>query len=101
MLAHRKQTPLRWKNLKFPGASVTLLTMQPGSESSAGLAFGRFCIFPHRRELLADGRTLKVGGRAFDVLMTLIEAHGAVVDKHALMARVWPRRNIEENALQS
>src|SRR4051794_24967535 len=101
MLARQTQTRHSWKNLKFPGASVTLLAMQPGSESSAGLAFRRFLVFPHRRELLADGHALKIGGRAFDVLLALIEARGAVVDKDALMTRVWPGRTVEENALQS
>ena len=70
------------------------------SELSAGIAFGRFRLLPHRRELLADGQPIKLGGRAYDVLMALIEAHGAVVSKEALMARVWPDRIVEENALQ-
>jgi hypothetical protein len=30
----------------------------------------------HRRELLADGLPIKLGGRAFDVLMAQIEARG-------------------------
>jgi DNA-binding winged helix-turn-helix (wHTH) protein len=51
---------------------------------------GRFSVLPHRRELLADGRPVKLGGRAFDVLMALIEARGAVVSKDALMNRVGP-----------
>jgi DNA-binding winged helix-turn-helix (wHTH) protein len=41
----------------------------------------------------------KFGGRAFDVLMALIQARGAVVSKEALMARVWPGRITEENSL--
>ena len=56
-------------------------------------------MLPDRREVLADGRPIKLGGRAFDVLMALIEARGAVVSKDALMARVWPGRIIEENNL--
>ncbi|TPN20817.1 hypothetical protein FKO01_31900 [Mesorhizobium sp. B2-3-3] len=60
---------MTWKNLKFPGTSATVPSMQPGSETSAGLAFGRFLVFLHRRELLADGHALKIGGRAFDVLL--------------------------------
>src|ERR1700739_1987920 len=74
--------------------------MDAASEESAGIAFGRFLLLPHRRELLADGRPVKLGGRAFDVLMALIEARGAVVSKSALMARVWPYRIVEENNLQ-
>jgi predicted ATPase/DNA-binding winged helix-turn-helix (wHTH) protein len=74
--------------------------MSSASDPTPGLTFGRFLLMPHRRELLADGRPVKLGGRAFDVLMALIEAHGAVVSKKALMARVWPDRIVEENNLQ-
>src|SRR5271154_442750 len=62
--------------------------------------FGRFRVVPHRRELLADGRPIKLGGRDFDVLMALIEASGTVVSKDQLMSRVWPGRIVEENTLQ-
>ncbi len=75
--------------------------MDPASENTASVTFGRFRVLPHRRELLADGRPIKLGGRAFDVLMALVEAPGAVVDKDALMQRVWPDRIVEENALQA
>src|SRR6516162_8747503 len=75
--------------------------MDRSSEPLAGVAFGRFRVLPHRRELLADGRPIKLGGRAFDVLMALIEARGAVVAKDALMTRVWPDRIVEPNNLQA
>jgi len=75
--------------------------MNPATEAPANLAFGRFQVLPHRRELLADGRPIKLGGRAFDVLMALIEARGAVIGKDTLMARVWPDRVVEENNLQA
>src|SRR6202040_4486090 len=67
----------------------------------AAIEFGRFSVLPHRRELLAEGQPLELGGRAFDVLMALIEASGAVVGKDALMHRVWPDRIVEENNLQA
>src|SRR6267378_3307411 len=67
----------------------------------AAIEFGRFSVLPHRRELLAEGRPVDLGGRAFDVLMALIEASGAVVGKNALMHRVWPDRIVEENSLQA
>jgi DNA-binding winged helix-turn-helix (wHTH) protein len=66
--------------------------MNSTSDPPLGVMFGRFQVLPDRRELLADGRPVKLGGRAFDVLMALIEARGAVVSKEALMARVWPGR---------
>jgi predicted ATPase/DNA-binding winged helix-turn-helix (wHTH) protein len=74
--------------------------MDTASEAPASVAFGHFLLLPHRRELLANGRPVKLGGRAFDVLMALVEARGAVVSKNALMARVWPDRIVEENNLQ-
>src|SRR5271165_5782900 len=58
--------------------------MDAARTPSASLAFGRFEVLPHRRELLAGGQQLKLGGRAFDLLM----------------ARVWPSRVVEESALQ-
>src|SRR5215831_11751357 len=73
--------------------------MNDRSEASAGFEFGRFRIFPQRREVLTDDRPIELGGRAFDVLMALIEANGAVVSKADLIGRVWPGRIVEENNL--
>jgi DNA-binding winged helix-turn-helix (wHTH) protein len=75
--------------------------MDPVSETPAAIEFGRFSVLPQRRELLAEGRPLELGGRAFDVLMALIQASGAVVSKDALIERVWPDRIVEENSLQA
>jgi DNA-binding winged helix-turn-helix (wHTH) protein len=55
--------------------------MNSTSDPPRGLTFGRFQVLPDRRDLLADGRPVKLGGRAFDVLMALIEARGAVAGK--------------------
>ena len=73
--------------------------MHPASEGPTAIDFGRFRVLPHRRELLVDARPVELGGRAFDVLMALLEARGSVVSKNALMARVWPGRIVEENNL--
>jgi DNA-binding winged helix-turn-helix (wHTH) protein len=73
--------------------------MNSAPRRQACIAFGRFQVWPDRRDLIADGRPIKLGGRAFDVLMALIEVPGAVVSKDALMARVWPNRIVEENNL--
>src|SRR5262245_28327512 len=69
----------------------------PGDPVS--LEFRRFKAVPYRRELLADGHVVKLGGRAFDTLMALIDAGGAVLGKDELMRRVWPDRVVEENNL--
>ncbi|HYZ21266.1 MAG TPA: winged helix-turn-helix domain-containing protein, partial [Rhodopila sp.] len=75
--------------------------MDPAVQPPVGVAFGRFRVLPHRRELLADGHPIKLGGRAFDLLVALIEAGGAVLSKDALMARVWPGRAVDDNSLES
>src|SRR6202795_2037281 len=74
--------------------------MSQESDAPAIVEFGRFAVLPLRRELLADGRPIELGGRAFDVLMALIEARGTVLSKDDLIHRVWPGRVVEENSLQ-
>ena len=74
--------------------------MDSGEKISADISFGRFQVSLLRRELLADGRRAEIGGRAFDLLVALIEARGSVVSKSALIERVWPDRIVEENNLQ-
>src|SRR5579863_5083380 len=78
---------------------MTALPMQPALEALTAIDFGRFRVLEHRRELLVDSRPVDVGGRAFDVLRALIDAHGAVVSKETLMKRVWPGRIVDENNL--
>jgi predicted ATPase/DNA-binding winged helix-turn-helix (wHTH) protein len=75
--------------------------MEANPSAPTAIEFGRFRILPHRREFLAEDRPMELGGRAFDVLMALIEASGAVVSKDALMHGVWPDRIVEENNLQA
>jgi DNA-binding winged helix-turn-helix (wHTH) protein len=62
--------------------------------------FGRFLLDSHRRELLADGVPVPIGGRAIDVLIALVEAGGQIVTKDEIVSRVWPGRFIEDNCLQ-
>jgi predicted ATPase/DNA-binding winged helix-turn-helix (wHTH) protein len=78
-----------------------VVDMVAGSVLPASVEFGRFRVLLRRRELLADGRPTKLGGRAFDILVALIEAREAFVSKDALMERVWPGRIVEENNLQA
>src|SRR5437763_11587925 len=75
--------------------------MEPIASTPTLIEFGRFSVLLHRRELLAEGLALDLGGRAFDVLMALIGSSGAVVSKDTLMNRVWPDRIVEENSLEA
>src|SRR5215831_7597053 len=63
------------------------------------LTFGPFELRRRRRELLADGKPVELGSRAFDILLALIDAGGSVVAKSELMDLVWPGTAVEENNL--
>jgi DNA-binding winged helix-turn-helix (wHTH) protein len=58
--------------------------------AGAGLEFGRFRLLLRRRQLLADGVPVELGTRAFDLLLVLLKARGALVTKEELLSRVWP-----------
>src|SRR5947209_20633242 len=75
--------------------------MERATDPSAVVEFGRFRLDRHRREFLADGRPVELGGRAFETLLALIEGRGAVLSKDELMRRVWPDRVVEENNLEA
>ena len=68
-------------------------------EAQGSVGFGRFRLLPQRRELRADGVVVELGSRAFDILLVLIEARGALVTKDELLSRVWPDTVVEENNL--
>ena len=58
-----------------------------------------FEVRPAERRLLAHGQPVSLGGRAFDLLLALIELRDRVVAKDELLARVWPGTVVEENNL--
>ncbi len=62
--------------------------------------FGAFELRPHERTLLSNGTPAKVGPRAFDLLVVLVERAGHLVTKDELLTRVWPKLVVEENNLQ-
>ena len=48
-----------------------------------------------RREVFLDGKPILLGGRAFEVLATLIKAKGRVVGKDELLSQVWAGTVVE------
>ncbi|UPG96490.1 winged helix-turn-helix domain-containing protein [Luteibacter aegosomatissinici] len=51
--------------------------------------FGPFRLEPAQRTLHRDGTLVKLGSRAFDILVMLVERQGAVVTPRELMAVAW------------
>ena len=53
----------------------------------------------NERQILAHGKPVALGTRAFDLLLALIEHRDRVLGKEELMALVWPGLAVEENNL--
>jgi predicted ATPase/DNA-binding winged helix-turn-helix (wHTH) protein len=69
----------------------------PLSKSDARtVSFDTFELIPAQRLLLDAGKPLRLGSRAFEILVALIEHAGKTVSKEALIARVWPKTVVEE-----
>jgi predicted ATPase/DNA-binding winged helix-turn-helix (wHTH) protein len=64
------------------------------------IAFGPFQLHPRQNLLLEDDQPVRLGSRAFDMLVALVERPGEVVDKVELIARVWPSTMVEEGNLR-
>ncbi|HSI48800.1 MAG TPA: winged helix-turn-helix domain-containing protein [Ideonella sp.] len=64
------------------------------------LRFGRFSLDPARKLLLDDGQAVRLGSRALDLLIALVERAGEVVSHDELFARVWPSTVVEASSLR-
>ena len=63
-------------------------------------AFGAFRLIPAQRILLEDGKPVRLGSRAFDILVTLVEGAGETIRKDRLIAAAWPDVIVTEAALR-
>ena len=61
--------------------------------------FGEVEIWPAERRVLRAGVAQSLGGRAFDLLLALIERRGELLSKDELLRQVWPGLVVEENNL--
>jgi DNA-binding winged helix-turn-helix (wHTH) protein len=61
--------------------------------------FGPFRVDLRRRVLERDGAPIALSGKAFEILVALLEQRGEILDKDTLMKAVWPDTIVEENNL--
>ena len=80
-----------------PDATETNFTRGEAEE----YRFGSFRLVTGRRELLRHEGPVRLGSRAFDVLLALVKRQGQLVTKDELLAEVWLGRAVEENNLQA
>jgi DNA-binding winged helix-turn-helix (wHTH) protein len=75
--------------------------MNPGrfnSELARTFSFGPFHLIPIQRLLLEREKPLRLGSRALEILIALVERHNELVTKEELMARVWPNVFVVEQS---
>lgn len=71
-----------------------------GIKNSWVISFGSFRVTPARRLVEQNGEVVRLGGRAFDVLVYLLEHAGQVVSHRTLLEAVWPGTYVEEGNLR-
>jgi predicted ATPase/DNA-binding winged helix-turn-helix (wHTH) protein len=71
-----------------------------GASAERVISFGPFRLLPKQRLLLEGGRALRLGSRALDILIALVERPGELLAKDELVARVWPNTVVEESNLK-
>ncbi|TMJ58304.1 MAG: transcriptional regulator [Alphaproteobacteria bacterium] len=69
-------------------------------EDDKTFVFGSFRLSPAQRILLDDQKPLRLGSRALDILVTLVERAGETLPKDQLIARTWPDTVVDEGALR-
>ena len=60
---------------------------------------GHCIVLPRTRQVMIDGREARIGGRAFDLLLALIDARDRVASAEELADRIWPHVAVEPNNL--
>jgi predicted ATPase/DNA-binding winged helix-turn-helix (wHTH) protein len=75
------------------------MTLNIASRETA-IAFGPFVLNPTQRVLLRGDRPVRLGSRAREILIFLVERAGTVVSKNELIKRVWPETVVEEGTLR-
>ena len=73
---------------------------QIGSPSAIRFRFHPFELNVAERCLKKADQVIPLGGRAFDILIALLENPGETVSKAGLIAKVWPDVTVEEGGLR-
>jgi predicted ATPase/DNA-binding winged helix-turn-helix (wHTH) protein len=74
--------------------------MSSDTRAAVGLDGGRARLDIAKRQLVVGGEPVRLGGRAFDVLLALFRHRHRLVPKQELLDLVWPGLVVEENTLQ-
>jgi DNA-binding winged helix-turn-helix (wHTH) protein len=70
------------------------------SAAESAISFGPFSLLPAQRLLVEGDKPVRLGSRALDILIALVDRPGELVGKDELMARVWRGTFVEEGNLK-
>lgn len=65
----------------------------------AGLEFDGYLIDAESRRLLHRGKSVPLNAKAFDLLLLLVSAGGALISREAIYERLWPQGTVEDSNL--
>jgi DNA-binding winged helix-turn-helix (wHTH) protein len=68
--------------------------------AAGAFTFGPFRLLPEEHVLLEDGKAIRLGGRALDILTALVVRSGTLISKEELISYAWPRARVEEANLR-
>ena len=60
------------------------------------LTFRGYRVYPKARKLTHNETVVEIGGRAFDLLVTLLNARGRLMSKEEIVRNVWPSTTVDE-----
>ena len=63
-------------------------------------SFGPFVLIPQRQLLLRDGKRVRIGTRALEILTVLVERSGELLNKQEIISAVWTDTFVDESNLK-
>ena len=76
------------------------MTDRPTASAKRIVSFGPFRLNSAQQLLLEGDAPVRLGARALEILVALVERAGELVSKGELMARVWPNTTVDESNLK-
>jgi predicted ATPase/DNA-binding winged helix-turn-helix (wHTH) protein len=76
------------------------VTDQTIASADRAVSFGPFRLLPAQQLLLEGETPVRLGSRALEILIALVERAGELVSKNELMVRVWPDTFVDEGSIK-
>jgi predicted ATPase/DNA-binding winged helix-turn-helix (wHTH) protein len=81
-------------------AELIMPAEQRGQPSEIRVLFDPFELNVTERSLKKADHVIPLGGRAFDILLALVDRPGEVISKDELIAKAWPDVTVDEGSLR-